>query len=125
MKDRSESVKVTEADKEAAVELAQALGISCEDFTSGAADVLVQHLARHSLAAMPWTAEDDPLTPVYLAGVYEGRKQERAAVMAWLSSHEGAWLWMVGRGLAQIGALHAPRVLAEVIARGDHLKGQS
>lgn len=42
--------EVTQADREAAAELAHALGISCEDFTSGAADVLVQAFARHRIA---------------------------------------------------------------------------
>lgn len=42
---------LTEADKERAVELAHALNISCEDFTSGAADLIVRLIARHALAA--------------------------------------------------------------------------
>ncbi|MDE2434756.1 MAG: hypothetical protein KGM49_00715 [Sphingomonadales bacterium] len=44
-------VEVTQADKDRSAELAHALGISCEDFTSGAADVLVRHLAAHREAA--------------------------------------------------------------------------
>ena len=38
-------------DQEAGAELAHALGISCEDFTSGAADILLRHLALHAQAA--------------------------------------------------------------------------
>lgn len=44
-------VEILQADREAAVELAHALGMTCEDFTSGACDVLVQALARHRLSA--------------------------------------------------------------------------
>lgn len=40
-------VTVTDADKEASAELAHAIGMSCEDFTSGGADVIVQAFARH------------------------------------------------------------------------------
>lgn len=45
-------VEVTQGDKDRAVEIAHALGMSAEDFTSGAADVLVQHCARHRIAAL-------------------------------------------------------------------------
>lgn len=40
-------VEVTQADRDAAVDTAHALGLSAEEFTSGAADILVQALARH------------------------------------------------------------------------------
>lgn len=43
-------VTVTDADKDAAAELAHAIRMSCEDFTSWGADVLVQAFARHGLA---------------------------------------------------------------------------
>jgi len=43
--------EVTEADKDAAAELAHAIRMSCEDFTSWGADVLVQAFARHRQSA--------------------------------------------------------------------------
>lgn len=45
-------VEVTDADKEIAAELAHALGMTAEEFTSGACDVLVQFAARHSQAGV-------------------------------------------------------------------------
>lgn len=39
--------EVEQADKDRAVDLAHDLGISCEDFTSGASDILVRHLRDH------------------------------------------------------------------------------
>lgn len=39
--------EVTQADKDWAVDVAHALGLTAEQFTSGAADVLVQAAARH------------------------------------------------------------------------------
>lgn len=44
-------VSVTQQDKDASAELAVAIGMSAETFTSGAADVIVQAFARHRLAA--------------------------------------------------------------------------
>ena len=45
-------VEVTEDDREIAAELAHALGMTAEEFTSGACDVLVQILARHRQAGV-------------------------------------------------------------------------
>ena len=45
-------VEVTEDDKEIAAELAHALGMTAEEFTSGACDVLVQIAARHRQAGV-------------------------------------------------------------------------
>lgn len=45
-------VEVTDADKEIAAELAHALGMTAEEFTSGACDVLVQFAARHRQAGV-------------------------------------------------------------------------
>lgn len=45
-------VEVTEDDKEIAAELAHALGMTAEEFTSGACDVLVQIAARHGQAGV-------------------------------------------------------------------------
>ena len=45
-------VEVTEDDREIAAELAHALGMTAEEFTSGACDVLVQILARHRQACV-------------------------------------------------------------------------
>lgn len=45
-------VEVTEDDKEIAAELAHALGMTAEEFTSVACDVLVQIAARHRQAGV-------------------------------------------------------------------------
>ena len=45
-------VEVTEDDREIAAELAHALGMTAEEFTSGACDVLVQIAARHRQAGV-------------------------------------------------------------------------
>lgn len=45
-------VEVQQADKEIAAELAHALGMTAEEFTSGACDVLVQIAARHRQAGV-------------------------------------------------------------------------
>lgn len=54
---------VTDADQERAAELAYALDISCEDFTGGAADVLVKQLALHreetERAVVAWLREQE------------------------------------------------------------------
>ncbi len=47
IKCRSMKVAVTQEDKDASAELAVAMGMSAETFTSGAADVIVQAFARH------------------------------------------------------------------------------
>ena len=65
------SVEVGEDDKVRAVDLAHDLGISCEDFTSKAADILLQHLRKHRQAVMQdavkivlnWTPEAGPRVP--------------------------------------------------------------
>lgn len=44
-----DKVEVTEADKDKSVELAHSLGLTAEEFTSGAADILVQAFARHRI----------------------------------------------------------------------------
>jgi len=48
---------VADADKDRAADIAHALGLSSEQFTSGAADILVQHLRDHRLTAERETRE--------------------------------------------------------------------
>lgn len=47
----TDTVPVTQADKEAAADCAHALGIDIDAFMSGAADILVQAFARHRMSA--------------------------------------------------------------------------
>lgn len=58
--------EVIQADREAAAELAVALGISAEDFTSGMADILVRHLSFYRIATerriVEWLRTDAALT---------------------------------------------------------------
>lgn len=48
-------------DREAAADLAHALGVSCEDFTSGAADILVQAFTAHREAEKRRIVEWQPI----------------------------------------------------------------
>lgn len=54
MTDKPAPVEVTQADKDASADLAHAIGMTCEEFTGGGADILVQAFARHRLTA--WNA---------------------------------------------------------------------
>lgn len=71
-------VPVEECDREAAVNLAHALGMDATTFTDGACDVLVQALARHRLSARDLDAFGASDAACYL---YPGADQqaERAA----------------------------------------------
>ena len=44
-------MKVSDADKDASAALAHELGMSAEEFTSGAADIIVQAFARHRIGS--------------------------------------------------------------------------
>ena len=50
-------MKVSDADKDASAALAHELGMSAEEFTSGAADIIVQAFARHRHEAIEMAAK--------------------------------------------------------------------
>lgn len=74
---------VTDADKEASAELAHAIGMSCEDFTSGGADVIVQALARHRQQA-----ERDTLARIEWRDI-ESAPKDWTDVLVFSPEHEG------------------------------------
>lgn len=68
--------EVTDADKDASAELAHALGMTADEFTSGGADILVKAMRDHRVL-----------------GEQRGYDRAIAEVVAWLRCQDGYGEW--------------------------------